>query len=107
MSVDAGVRVHGCSCSIYRTYLCTGGMEAEKRHCSIAASPVGLKGAWIKVLHDGPGREREREPKGRSVCGLLDQFDADDRLWLCPKQPKLQENPLAYISGSTMACTET
>jgi hypothetical protein len=59
-------------------------MDIEKKYCSIAASTVGLKGAWIKTLHDGPERERkrerEREPKGRRVCDLLVQFDADGRL---------------------------
>lgn len=42
-------------------------MDAEKRYCSIAASTVGLKGAWTKVLHDGPERGRERAQRKKCV----------------------------------------
>lgn len=44
-------------------------MEAEKKYCSIAASTFGLKGAWIKVLHDGP--ERVRESPKEELCATF------------------------------------
>lgn len=37
-------------------------------------------------------KEGEREPKGRSVCDLLVQFDADDRLCGCGRAQNSQNS---------------